>query len=140
MLDTNRLAPEEPAGVEDRGEHPRTEFGCLPCPGGTGRLERVTPLRRTTGWRVRRAWPDETPGEYVLEVLTPGRPGVRGAHLRQGHFELIPLDDPGLPALRAEAQQGEVISYLPYKRAVIRAEGHYIKIFADVRSRSHYGL
>jgi hypothetical protein len=87
-----------------------------------------------TSWQVRRAWPDETPGEYVLEVLTPGRPGVRGAHLRHGHFELIPLDDPGLPALRVEAQQGEVISYLPYKRAVIRAEGRYIKIYRPGRA------
>ena len=82
-----------------------------------------------TTWQVRRAWPDETPGEYVVEVLTPGRPGVRGAHLRHGHFELVPLDDPGLPALRREAQQGELISYVPYKRAVIRAEDRYIKIY-----------
>jgi hypothetical protein len=82
-----------------------------------------------TTWQVRRAWPDKTPGEYVLEVLTAGRPGVRGARLRHGHFELVPLDDPGLPALRAEAEQGEVISYMPYKRAVIRAEGRYIKIY-----------
>jgi hypothetical protein len=82
-----------------------------------------------TTWQVRRAWPDKTPGCYVLEVLTPGRPGVRGARLRQGHFELIPLDDPGLPALRAEAQQGEIFAYRPYRRAVVRAEGRYIKIF-----------
>jgi hypothetical protein len=82
-----------------------------------------------TTWQVRRAWPDKTPGDYVLEVLTPGRPGVRGAHLRHGQFELIPPDDPGLPALRAEAQQGEVISYRPHRRAVIRVEGRYIKIF-----------
>jgi aminoglycoside/choline kinase family phosphotransferase len=39
------------------------------------------------------------------------------------------LDDPGLPALRAEAQQGELISYWPYRQAVVRAEGCYIKIF-----------
>ena len=80
-------------------------------------------------WQVRRAWLDKAPGEYVLEVLAAGRPGVRGAHLRQGHFELIPLDDPGLPALRQEAQQGEVISYMPYRRAVIRTEDRYIKIY-----------
>jgi len=82
-----------------------------------------------TTWRIQRAWPDTTPGDYVLEVLTPGQPGARGAHLRHGQFELIPPDDPGLPALRAEAQQGEVISYRPYRQAVIRAEGRYIKIF-----------
>ena len=89
---------------------------------------------RTT-WQVRRAWPDKTPGEYVLEVLASGRPGVRGAHLRHGRFELIPLDDPGLPALRREAQRGEVISYMPYKRAVIRAEGRYIKIYPPGRAK-----
>lgn len=82
-----------------------------------------------TAWQVRRAWPDKTPGCYVLEVLAPGLPGVRGASLRHGHFELIPLDDPELPALRAEAQQGEIFAYRPYRRAVIRAEGRYIKIF-----------
>jgi len=80
-------------------------------------------------WLVQRAWPEKTPGEFVLEVLTSGRPGVRGVHLRHGQFELIPLDDPGLPALRAEAQQGELISYWPYHQAVVRAEDRYIKIF-----------
>ena len=82
-----------------------------------------------TSWLVQRAWPDKTPGEFVLEVLTPGRLGVRGAHLRHGEFELIPLDDPGLPALRGEAQKGELISYWPYRQAVVRADGRYIKIF-----------
>lgn len=82
-----------------------------------------------TIWRVCRAWPVETPGDYVLEVRAPERPGVRGAHLRHGHFELIPPEDPELPALQAEAQHGEVISYRPYKRAVIRAEDRYIKVF-----------
>jgi hypothetical protein len=82
-----------------------------------------------TSWLVQRAWPDNTPGEFVLEVLTPGRPGVRGAHLRHGRFELIPLDDPGLPALRGEAQRGVLISYWPYHQAVVRAEGRYIKVF-----------
>lgn len=82
-----------------------------------------------TTWQVRRAWLDKAPGEYVLEVLAPGQTGVRGAHLRHGHFELVPPDDPGLPALRREAQQGEVISYMPYRRAVIRTEDRYIKIY-----------
>ncbi len=82
-----------------------------------------------TTWQIRRAWPERTPGEYVLEVLTPGQPGVRGAHLRQGHFDLVPLDDPGLPALRTEALRGEVVSYMPYKRAVIRTDGGYVKIY-----------
>jgi hypothetical protein len=87
-----------------------------------------------TTWHVRRAWPVRTPGDYVLEVLTRGRPGVRGARLRRGRFKLIPPDDPRLPALRAEAQQGEVISYRPYRRAVVRAEGRYIKIFLPGRA------
>lgn len=82
-----------------------------------------------TTWQIRRAWLDKRPDEYVLEVLTPGRPGVRGAHLRHGQFDLVPLDDPELPALRREAQQGEVISYMPYRRAVIRTEDRYIKIY-----------
>ncbi|WP_026538100.1 phosphotransferase [Arthrobacter sp. 9MFCol3.1] len=82
-----------------------------------------------TPWRVRWAWPDKEPGEYLLEVVTAGPLGVRGAHLSQGHFELLPEDDPQLPALQTERQRGEIISHWPYMRAVIRAEGCYIKIF-----------
>lgn len=80
-------------------------------------------------WHVHRAWPDKTPGDYILEVLTPGQKGVRGAHLRYGHFELLPDYDPGLPSLQEEARNGEIICHRPHKRAVIRAEGCYIKIF-----------
>jgi hypothetical protein len=86
----------------------------------------------TTGrtWQVHRLWPAErTPGDYILEVVTPGESGVRGAHLRSGHFELLPDYDPGLPALQAEARHGEIICHRPHKRAVIRADGCYIKIF-----------
>ena len=85
-----------------------------------------------TTWQILRAWPfstPPTPGDYTLEVRTPERPGVRGARLRHGNFELVPLEDPRLPALRAEARQGVLIRYMPYKRAVIRSEGRYIKIF-----------
>lgn len=82
-----------------------------------------------TAWRVHRAWHDRKPGEYVLEVLAPGRAGVRGAHLSQGSFELLPEDDPQLPALRTERRHGEIISHRPYMRAIIRAEGRYIKVF-----------
>ncbi|CAH0127563.1 hypothetical protein SRABI26_00131 [Arthrobacter sp. Bi26] len=83
-----------------------------------------------TTWCVCRAWFDKRPGDYVLEVLSQGRtPALRGAYLRHGRFELVPLDDPELPALRAEAQQGELIAYRPHRRAVVRAEGRYIKIF-----------
>jgi hypothetical protein len=82
-----------------------------------------------TAWHVHRAWHDKKPGDYVLEVVTPGRPGVRAAHLESGHFELLPLDDPELPALRAEAHRGEIVSHRPHARAVIRTAGCYIKIF-----------
>lgn len=83
-----------------------------------------------TTWRVRRAWFDRRPGDYVLEVLSRDRTrAVRGAFLRHGQFELVPPDDPELPALRAEVQQGELVAYRPHRRAVVRAEGRYIKIF-----------
>jgi hypothetical protein len=61
--------------------------------------------------------------------VAPGQQGVRGAHLRSGHFELLPDYDPGLPALEEEARHGVVICHRPHKRAVIRADGCYIKIF-----------
>jgi hypothetical protein len=38
-------------------------------------------------------------------------------------------DDPDLPALRAEAQHGELVSHRPAIRAVVRADGYYIKVF-----------
>ncbi|MDQ0848702.1 hypothetical protein QFZ65_000640 [Arthrobacter sp. B3I9] len=82
-----------------------------------------------TAWRVHKAWRDRQPGKYLLEVQTAGWPGVRGAQLNQGHFELLPEDDPELPALRTERQLGEIISHWPHTRAIIRAEGRYIKIF-----------
>jgi len=83
-----------------------------------------------TTWRVRRAWLDKKPGNYVLEVLSRGPTrAVGGAYLRNGRFDPVPLDDPQLPALRAETQQGELIAYRPHRRAVIRTEGSYIKVF-----------
>ncbi len=85
-------------------------------------------------WQIHRAWPVKVTGDYELEVLAPGRTGVRAAHLRHGHFELVPRDDPGLPTLRAEARHGEIIVYRPNKRAVIRAEGRYIKVFRPGRA------
>ena len=82
-----------------------------------------------TTWRVHKAWRDRQPGQYLLEVQTAGWPGVRGAQLNQGHFELLPEDDPELPALRTERQLGEIISHWPHMRAIVRAEGRYIKVF-----------
>jgi hypothetical protein len=80
-------------------------------------------------WLVVRAWPDSAPGEYVLEVAAPGRPGIRAAHFRQGRLDLVPLDDPGLPALRREAEHGEVVVHRAHKRAVIRTPDQYIKVY-----------
>ncbi|MDQ0823267.1 hypothetical protein QFZ79_001009 [Arthrobacter sp. V4I6] len=96
---------------------------------GSSTIPRSATDETGASWQILRAWPYRTPGDFTLEVQAPGRPGVRGARLREGHFELIPLDDPRLPALRAEAQQGVIVRYMPYKRAVVRAEGRYIKIF-----------
>ena len=80
-------------------------------------------------WQIHRAWPDNTVGDYVLEVIAPGQAGVRGGVLRAGAFELLPEDDPALPSLRVEARRGELVSYRPHMRAVIRAEVGYIKVF-----------
>jgi len=83
-----------------------------------------------TTWAVRRAWLDRRPGDYVLEVLSRDRTrAVRGAYLRHGRFELVPPDDPELPAMRAEAQHGELVAYRPHRRAVVRAEDRHVKIF-----------
>jgi aminoglycoside/choline kinase family phosphotransferase len=87
-----------------------------------------------TSWRVRRAWYGKEPGEYVLEVRAEGVDGVRGAQLSHGRFELQPEDDPELPALRTEKQRGEIVSHWPYMRAIVRAEGYYIKIFRPGRA------
>ncbi len=80
-------------------------------------------------WKIHRAWPDSTVGDYVLEVVAPGQAGVRGGVLRGGAFELLPADDPALPSLRAEARHGELVSYRPHMRAVVRADAGYIKVF-----------
>lgn len=80
-------------------------------------------------WHIHRAWPDRTPGDYVLEVAAAGLQGVRGALLRSGQFELLEGSDPALPALQEEARHGVIICHRPHKRAVIRSAGCYIKIF-----------
>jgi hypothetical protein len=80
-------------------------------------------------WQIHRAWPDSTVGDYVLEVVAAGQAGVRGGVLRAGVFELLPTDDPALPSLRQEVRHGELVSYRPHMRAVIRAAAGYIKVF-----------
>lgn len=80
-------------------------------------------------WKIHRVWPDRTVGDYILEVVAPGQAGVRGGVLCGGAFELLPTDDPGLPSLRAEARRGELVSYRPHLRAVVRTDAGYIKVF-----------
>ncbi|RKR12696.1 phosphotransferase [Arthrobacter oryzae] len=80
-------------------------------------------------WRIHRVWPDSTVGDYILEVVAPGQAGVQGGVLRGGAFELLSEDDPGLPSLRAEARHGELVSYRPHMRAVVRTDAGYIKVF-----------
>ena len=102
--------------------------GTSDCASGVDRMSWLPPVPPSAvdsagqTWQIHRAWPAFTPGDYLLEVVTPGQPGVRGARLRDGRFELLPDDDPGLPALRAEARHGEIVSHRPHIRAVIRAE------------------
>ncbi len=94
---------------------------------------RVTDGTGTT-WQVRRAWPGALAGEYVLEVRDPAGTGVRAAHLRQGNFDPVPLNDPLLPSLAQEAVKGNVIVHRAHKRAVIHAGNQYIKVFRPGRA------
>lgn len=86
-------------------------------------------------WQVRRGWPDVAAGNYLLELLAPGLPGVRAARLRAGGLELLGYgSDPRLPALASTAPQGEVVVHRVHRRAVIRAGGRYLKVFRPDRS------
>ena len=88
-----------------------------------------------TNWQVRRAWPDETAGDYILELTAPDRPGVRAAHLRAGQLELLRYgSDPRLQALASVARKGEVVVHRAHMRAVVRAGDRYLKIFRSSRS------
>ncbi|MFE4227971.1 phosphotransferase [Arthrobacter sp. NPDC056886] len=83
-----------------------------------------------TAWQVIRAWPDDSAENYVLELGTPHRPGVRAAHLRAGQLELLRDGrDRRLPALKHASPLGEVVVHRAHKRAVVRAGEHYLKIF-----------
>lgn len=94
-----------------------------------------------TDWLVRRAWPGPEGDDYVLEIRSPGIPGVRAAHLRHGIFEPVPEKDPRLPALAKEAPKGEVVAHRAHKRAVVHAGSRYIKVFrpgpAETAARNH---
>jgi hypothetical protein len=104
--------------------------------------------RDGTVWLVHRAWPDPVPGDYILEIVRaagegaqdhgrlpgsvlsgPEMPGVRAAHFRAGRLELVPADDPQLPALRRAAAHGRIIVHRAHKRAVVRAADRYIKVY-----------
>lgn len=92
-------------------------------------------------WLVQRAWPGADSDDYILEIRSPGIPGVRAAHLRHGIFEPVPDKDPWLPALAKEAPKGEVVAHRAHKRAVVHAGSRYIKVFrpgpAETAARSH---
>lgn len=88
-----------------------------------------------THWLVSRSWPAGTAGDYVLELRTADRPGVRAAHLRAGQFELLPVGrDRRLPALAHAIRRGEVVVHRATKRAVVRAGDRYLKIFRPNQS------
>jgi hypothetical protein len=88
-----------------------------------------------TQWQVLRSWPDETAGQYVLELKTPAQAGVRAAHLRAGQLELLPEGrDPRLRALAQAARTGEVLVHRAHMRAVVRTGDRYHKIFRPNRS------
>jgi hypothetical protein len=88
-----------------------------------------------TNWLVRRAWPDESAGDYILELTGPDRAGIRAAHLRAGQSELLPAGtDPRLRALAPAARQGEVVVHRAHVRAVVRVGDRYLKIFRPRRS------
>lgn len=95
----------------------------------------VVPDPEGTDWLVLRAWPDKTAGDYIAELVVPGRAGVRAAHLRGAHqrdvqLELLPDGRDGrLPALAQAASLGEVVVHRAHKRAVVRASDRYLKIF-----------
>ncbi|QCB97903.1 hypothetical protein E5206_14040 [Arthrobacter sp. PAMC25564] len=86
-------------------------------------------------WLVRRAWPEPTAGDYIMELAAPGRAGVRAAHFRAGALELLPQGgDRRLPALAPVEPLGEVVVHRAHKRAVVRAGDRYFKIFRPRQS------
>lgn len=83
-----------------------------------------------TQWRVIRAWPEITAGDYTMEVFAPGRPGVRASRLRAGQLKLLPDGgDRLLPELVQVAPLGEVIVHRARRRAVVRSGERYFKVF-----------
>jgi hypothetical protein len=88
-----------------------------------------------TQWLVRRSWPDQTAGEFILELVAADRPGVLAAHLRAGQLEVLPAGaDRRLRALAKAAPLGELLVHRAHKRAVVRTGEHYLKIFPKTQS------
>lgn len=80
-------------------------------------------------WLVSRSWPGVSPGRYVLEVQSPGHPGVLGGFFREGRFVPVDAEDSKLPALAHESPKGETVVHRAHKRAVLHAGDTYIKVF-----------
>jgi hypothetical protein len=85
-------------------------------------------------WLVRRAWPGDGAGHYILEVQAPGRQDVHAGQIRQGLYEQVFLHDPWLPSLAEEAAKGTTVVHRAHKRAVVKAGQQYIKIFRPGRA------
>ncbi len=95
----------------------------------------AVPDKNGTDLLVQRAWPDQTADHYILELKAPDRAGVRAAHLRAGHLELLPKGrDPRLHTLAQVARKGEVVVHRANMRAVVRTGDRYHKIFRSSRS------
>lgn len=93
-----------------------------------------------TEWQVIRSWPDDSAEDYVLELGVPGRAGVRAAHLRAGQLELLRDGrDRRLPALKRASPLGVVVVHRAYKRAVVRAGEHHLKLFRARQSDEAVG-
>ncbi len=85
---------------------------------------------KETPWQVIRSWPRIPAGDYTMEVFTPGRPGVRAARVRSGQAKVLPAGrDRGLPELVQVAPLGEVIVHRAWRRAVVRSDDRYFKVF-----------
>jgi hypothetical protein len=87
-------------------------------------------------WFVSRSWPGVAAGRYVLEVQSPGHPGVRGGFFREGRFVPVDADDSKLPALAHESPKGETVVHRAHKRAVLHVGDTYIKVFRPDQSEA----
>lgn len=83
-----------------------------------------------TPWHVIRSWPQASAGDYVMEVFSPERTGVRAARLEAGKLRVFPAGkDYSLPDLVKLAPLGVVIVHRSRRRAVVRSGDRYFKVF-----------